>query len=125
MKVEAEAVQLSLRGNGHSVRSRRFSVEREYVATVEVPSDGDEPGDALVKALKAGVQTADGVYHADVVQISGRDVTVIVREGKHRMVRRWDSLRCHVEFPQVEVEVEVPSISFVSPVSNLHTQQNA
>lgn len=66
----------------------RFSVEREYVATVEARAGKDEPGDALVALLRAGVDTADGVYEADVLGISGRDLRLVVREGKHRMVRR-------------------------------------
>lgn len=66
----------------------RFEVEREYVATVDVPLAAEEPGDALIKTLHEGVTTADGVYRADVPGIDGRDVRVVVREGKNRMVRR-------------------------------------
>lgn len=66
----------------------RFEVEREYVASVEVPPAAEEPGDSLVAALGEGVTTADGVYKADVTGIDGRDVHVVVREGKNRMVRR-------------------------------------
>lgn len=64
-------------------------MEREYVATVDVPEAGDEPGDTLIKALSDGVPTADGTYAADVPSIHGRDVRVVVREGKNRMVRRY------------------------------------
>lgn len=68
----------------------RFEVEREYVATVDVADpEAGEPGEALVAALREGVSTADGVYKADVSEIDGRDVRVIVREGKNRMVRRY------------------------------------
>lgn len=68
---------------------QRFEVEREYVATVDVSDpEAGQPGDALVAALREGVSTADGVYKADVAGIDGRDVRVVVREGKHRMVRR-------------------------------------
>ena len=64
-------------------------MEREYVATVDVSNpEAGEPGDALVEALREGVSTADGVYRADVAGIDGRDVRVVVREGKNRMVRR-------------------------------------
>lgn len=48
-----------------------------------------EPGEGLIEALNAGVETADGTYKADVPGIEGRDVRVVVREGKHRMVRRY------------------------------------
>lgn len=67
----------------------RFKVEREYVATVDVPELGIEPGEALKKALSEGVATADGTHEADVPAIEGREVNVVVREGKHRMVRRY------------------------------------
>lgn len=72
--------------------SCRFEVEREYVASVDVPPEGEEPGDSLVTALNEGITTADGVYRADVPAISGRDVCVVVREGKNRMVRRSEWL---------------------------------
>jgi pseudouridine synthase len=32
--------------------------------------------------------TADGTHEARLLQVEGRDVTLEVREGKHRMVRR-------------------------------------
>lgn len=67
---------------------RRFEVEREYIATVDVPLAAEEPGDALISTLKEGVTTADGVYTADVPGIDGRNIRVVVREGKNRMVRR-------------------------------------
>lgn len=63
-------------------------MEREYVATVDVPEAAEEPGDALVTTLHEGVPTADGVYTADVPGIDGRNIRVVVREGKNRMVRR-------------------------------------
>lgn len=69
-------------------------MEREYVATVGVSNAGEEPGEALVMALRKGVQTADGVYEADVREIKGRDVRLVVREGKNRMVRRWEAGLC-------------------------------
>lgn len=72
--------------------SCRFEVEREYVASVDVPPEGEEPGDSLVAALNEGITTADGVYRADVPAIDGRDVRVVVREGKNRMVRRSEWL---------------------------------
>lgn len=59
------------------------AVPRTYRARVE----GD-PGPALVDALAAGVATAEGVFTAERVRIEGTEVTLTVREGKHRMVRR-------------------------------------
>lgn len=65
-------------------------MEREYAATVDVPELGIEPGEALIQTLSKGVVTADGTYEADVAAIEGREVNIVVREGKHRMVRRCD-----------------------------------
>ena len=65
-------------------------MEREYIAAVDVPKAGEEPGEGVVMALRRGVKTADGVYEADVREIKGRDIRLVVREGKNRMVRRWE-----------------------------------
>lgn len=61
----------------------RRAVEREYVARVE-----GAPAPDLGDRLAAGVETADGVYPAQLVAVDGDLVRLIVREGKHRMVRR-------------------------------------
>eukprot|EP00752_Nemacystus_decipiens_P017129 g15344.t1 len=90
----------------HRLLNPRFEVEREYVATVDVSDDdpeAGEPGDALVAALREGVSTADGVYKADVAAIDGRDVRVVVREGKNRMVRR---MLANAGYPVLELKRE-------------------
>ena len=61
----------------------KHGVRKVYVATVE----GDIPR-SLADDLAAGVPTADGVHTAELVAVSGQDVTLAVQEGKHRMVRR-------------------------------------
>lgn len=61
----------------------RRRVEKEYVATVE----GTPPAD-LAQRLRAGVATEEGVHCAELVAASGSCLTVVVTEGKHRMVRR-------------------------------------
>lgn len=61
----------------------RRAIPRTYVATVEV-----DPPDDLAALLAAGVETGEGVFTADVRGVSGREVTLTVVEGKHRMVRR-------------------------------------
>lgn len=66
----------------HLLHPRR-AVPRTYRATVDV-----DPPAELVSRLAAGVETAEGTFTADVVSIVGRDVTLTVTEGKHRMVRR-------------------------------------
>lgn len=59
------------------------AVPRRYVATVDV----DPPGD-LPERLADGVLTSLGSFAGEVVAVRGRDVELIVTEGKHRMVRR-------------------------------------
>ena len=59
------------------------AVPRTYVATVEV-----DPAPGLADLLAAGVATAEGTFSARVESVVGRDVTLTVTEGKHRMVRR-------------------------------------
>jgi pseudouridine synthase len=61
----------------------RRAVPRVYVATVE-----PAPGPTLPDVLRAGVQTADGVFTAEVLALDGARVRLSVTEGKHRMVRR-------------------------------------
>lgn len=61
----------------------RHEVEKEYVATVENPVPA-----GLGAILAAGVRTGDGVHVAQLVGVDGQQVRLIVREGKHRMVRR-------------------------------------
>ncbi|CAM9717837.1 unnamed protein product [Scytosiphon promiscuus] len=87
----------------HRLLNPRFEVEREYVASVEVLPTSEEPGDSLVAALGEGVTTADGVYKADVPGIDGRDVRVVVREGKNRMVRR---MLANAGYPVLELRRE-------------------
>lgn len=61
----------------------KHAVEREYLATVE-----GAPDEALVATLAGGVETAEGRFEAEVLSIEGDVVRLVVREGKHRMVRR-------------------------------------
>lgn len=61
----------------------RRAVEREYVASVEGAPDA-----ALIERLAAGVETGEGTFSARVVEVVGRQVRLVVTEGKHRMVRR-------------------------------------
>lgn len=66
----------------HLLHPRR-AVEREYIARV----DG-RPGPELGAILARGVQTTEGVFPATLVSVEHDRVRLIVREGKHRMVRR-------------------------------------
>lgn len=61
----------------------RRAIERVYAAVVE-----PAPGPELVARLAAGVETAEGTFPAEVRAIDGARVTLAVREGKNRMVRR-------------------------------------
>lgn len=58
-------------------------VERVYRAKVASPIQPE-----LVDRLAAGVETAEGVHTAHVVQFEGDTLELIVTEGRHRMVRR-------------------------------------
>lgn len=62
----------------------RHAIEREYLAVVENKVDKK----ALTKALAEGVETAEGVVEANLVEVSGQNLRLTVTEGKHRMVRR-------------------------------------
>jgi 23S rRNA pseudouridine2605 synthase len=66
----------------HLLHPKR-AVPRTYLATVE-----REPPDDLKERLAQGVETALGVFQAEVLAVEGRVVRLVVREGRHRMVRR-------------------------------------
>ena len=81
----------------HKLLSPRAAVEKEYVATCEVAAGADAalartPEAFLRDRLAAGVQTTLGVHVGDVLEARVADdrvtVRLVVREGKHRMVRR-------------------------------------
>jgi len=82
----------------HKLLAPRHGVAKEYVADCDFGDAADDAlrgGDAeewLTSRLAAGVETALGVHAADVVAVGARDgglcVRLVVREGKHRMVRR-------------------------------------
>lgn len=59
------------------------AVPRRYRATIANPPPAD-----LTARLAAGVETALGTFTAEVIGIEEWVVDLIVREGKHRMVRR-------------------------------------
>lgn len=60
----------------------KHAAPRRYKAGVEaVPDD-------LGERLAAGVSTADGVARATLEAVDGQTVTVVIREGRHRIVRR-------------------------------------
>jgi len=67
----------------------RYKVEKEYVAVV-----GGSPNRHDIEKLRSGVELDDGVTapaEADVVRVlpgPGAEVRVVIREGRHRQVRR-------------------------------------
>jgi 23S rRNA pseudouridine2605 synthase len=61
----------------------RRAVPRTYIARVTPP-----PASSLVERLALGVDTAEGRVAASPVTVDGDRVTLTVREGKYRMVRR-------------------------------------
>lgn len=66
----------------HLLHPKR-AVPRRYQARVDPPPVEELPG-----VLAAGVATAAGVFTAEDVRLDGDVVSLTVREGKHRMVRR-------------------------------------
>jgi 23S rRNA pseudouridine2605 synthase len=61
----------------------RRQIPRTYRATIDV-----DPPAGLQAQLAEGVETALGRFAGTVESIEGRVVQLVVREGKHRMVRR-------------------------------------
>ncbi|MGC6492528.1 MAG: pseudouridine synthase [Myxococcota bacterium] len=85
-RLDAETTGLLLFSRDGQLTQRllhpRRGVPRRYVAGVEtLPPD-------LHERLTTGVGTSDGTFTAEDICISDHDVTLTVREGKHRMVRR-------------------------------------
>lgn len=66
----------------HLLHPRR-ALRRIYLARVE-----GTPTPALAEVLADGVETSDGVFQAELLDLDGDRLTVAVTEGKHRMVRR-------------------------------------
>jgi len=94
----------------------RRGVEKEYVARVEGIVDEEE----LRNKLSSGVETAEGVHQADLLEVTpvpaseltGKDgdeaaeqtdVRLVVTEGKHRMVRR---MLANCGYPVAELKRE-------------------
>lgn len=66
----------------HLLHPKR-AIPRTYLAATDPP-----PSESLPERLAAGIRTAEGTFRAEVLAIEGDTVTLTVREGKHRMVRR-------------------------------------
>jgi len=59
------------------------AIERHYIATVE-----GEPKAELIERLASGIQTSVGLAKAEVLRIDNNKITLIMREGRNRIVRR-------------------------------------
>ncbi|MEO0604399.1 MAG: pseudouridine synthase, partial [Myxococcota bacterium] len=79
----------------HLLHPKR-AIPRTYRARVE-----PTPVPELIGVLHTGVATAAGVFAAEDVALDGDVVTLTVREGKHRMVRRMLANAGH---PVVDLE---------------------
>ncbi|KAG5182098.1 pseudouridine synthase [Tribonema minus] len=84
----------------HKLLQPKFKVEREYECLVEPAEGMPPPGDELVEKLREGVATTDGVFPGEVTNINGLKVSLIVKEGKYRMVRR---MLANAGYPVVEL----------------------
>lgn len=62
----------------------RHQIRRAYLASVE----GDIDEEALRARLRAGVETSEGIFPAELISVDGDVLEVEVQEGKYRMVRR-------------------------------------
>ncbi len=58
-------------------------IERHYIATVE-----GEPKAELIERLATGIETSVGLAKAEVLKIENNQITLIMREGRNRIVRR-------------------------------------
>ncbi|MEM6928279.1 MAG: pseudouridine synthase, partial [Myxococcota bacterium] len=79
----------------HLLHPKR-AIARTYRARVE-----PRPAPEIVGVLQTGVATAAGVFAAEDVGLAGDVVTLTVREGKHRMVRR---MLANAGYPVVDLE---------------------
>ena len=101
-RLDAETTGLLLFSHEGTLTQRllhpKHGVEREYVALVE--HEVASPED-LRQTLAAGVETAEGVFPAHLKEVQGARLTLVVTEGKHRMVRR---ILANAGFPVVELQ---------------------
>ena len=88
-RLDADTTGLILLTNDGELANRlmhpRYEVPRTYVARVA----GGPVGDAAVRALRAGVELADGVTAPASVRVLARDrLELVLHEGRKRQVRR-------------------------------------
>ena len=76
----------------------RRAIERTYTALVE-----GSLSDGALTHLKEGVQTSEGTFCADVISAEGERIELVVRQGRHRMVRR---MLANVGHPVIELHRE-------------------
>lgn len=89
----------------------RHEVEKEYVATVEIEGSAENIDEDLLRSkLLKGVETSEGIHTASLLRVVDSeygdglfDLTLTVKEGKHRMVRR---MLANCGFPVVELKRE-------------------
>ncbi len=86
-RLDAETTGLLLFSRDGALTQRllhpKRAVPRTYKARV-----ARETVPELAARLAAGVETAEGIFTAEVVEMKDDFVTLTVREGRHRMVRR-------------------------------------
>jgi len=72
----------------HRLLHPRFVVEREYLAEVEHPIDAAALGAQLAEGVETIEEGESLVVQAQLLEVIGQTVRLVVTEGKYRMVRR-------------------------------------
>ena len=72
----------------HRLLHPRFVVEREYLAEVEHPIDAAALGAQLAEGIETIEEGESLVVQAQLLEVTGQTVRLVVTEGKYRMVRR-------------------------------------
>jgi len=86
-RLDADSEGLLLFSSDGSLTQRLLHPKHGVAKCYDAWVDG-MPSDALGEQLASGVATAAGTFTAELKRVEGDKITLVVREGKHRMVRR-------------------------------------
>jgi 23S rRNA pseudouridine2605 synthase len=88
----------------HRLLHPRFVVEREYLAEVEHPIDAAALGAQLAEGVETIEEGESLVVQAQLLEVTGQTVRLVVTEGKYRMVRRVLANAGHPVLDALELE---------------------